>query len=1432
MTPGFDFGAFEKEAANLLANMRRSTENLAAYESQVKGGRVSQASVESRVAGAPTGGASTSEAQIKSRGAATDELVGRQRALTAAEAESAQAERTMAQSMAQSAGNMRSNGALTNEFIEQAKRGTVTVRELGAQVTGTIAKFGGWILAGSAVYFAFDALKFLKAGAIDATSGVTQMSRVITNLNVHKATEEVSELAGAFNLPVSTVTETAFLMGKAYHNQAEALLSTKAALYAVKVGEIDAATASRYLISIIQGFHLPAKDTTGLFNELLAAQKHYAVDLPTLMAGVGRAGGAFRAAGGDVHGLIALITTLQHVSGQTGNVIGTAIQRSPHFLGMPKNQSILEQFGINPSTDAKHSIEDVYAEAIQAAKGKSGTVQREIAEGLFGPQYGARVGIFLLQNKKLLGEVSKNTSPAQTHHTAEEQLKITLEKTSEQITKIGVSLERLGLGLASGHLLDSLGLILRILNGSLEIVNDLVSAFDKLPQPVQQMLAYLIQASLLIKTFRRFNVGESIAGGAGATPGGVRGGAASLFGYGSKTAFAKEAREAMVIEQEDLQKKLSKIQNTRGGLQGRETLALNRQGIAESQLAAAPAGSPEAAAAAKQAAAARAEVDASFQRIYALALDEESVAARLATVQDATAVTRKKVIGGLNAQSTIAEYQKLGYGVPAGVAGTAAETTTKTSGALGGLGTKLGGVKTGLGKMGGAFNELIGRAGSLLFAAFAVSFLSEQLINEANKVSDEFEKISTLATSAESQAAKLKGLKAGAKSGETFADRLTNLFTEHTSLGPIPIPEFGLGPGKGIGEERAEVEAGEAKNIEATLRLQKRARKEGKAVPLRYVSEITKDIEALKTSGKTRAEIREAEALYNEELEHSAASPHQAAELAKAKSLLAQQKVEHATNRNLVADLQGLKSTQIAERLGAALGQVGGTEGVPFSADYAHKAALIYQGEVQRIGSATDAKSLGELQSARQQYFSGVTQAVSSELSTNLDLAKTPEDRNRAYAQALSRYRQFSRSSDPELQKQEQRVKALKQQRDALQQSEAQKAQSFVGPTQGTPEPSKALKNLDGQIKSEGGKLKELTQQQSEKQRYIRDIIQKLREEQFQAESALRQAREGALEARTADPIQQLQEKLTFLGKEVSRAISVYGKESQQVLQLIGEQRSARQQLMQAQLGLIQAKGNLASAGIIEQVPKEKAALRGPGGLLDQLKFEQQHASSFDPKTIIELEAQIKGAQAQLEHDVEAEATQLADAAFGIKEAKANAAGRPAEAARIAVEKAKYDVQHAQTPLEKLSAQQSLIQAVASKRDAVANARIESIQFEASIAKITTTEEITQLETLLGTYKLSITARRHLREQIHSLKAQLANEGQGFDLNVGDFSLPTSYDIRRAVLGGGSSKGATVNQTNHFQIDNHSSDPNVVGKAIGSVLGGAADSAARSAGVL
>jgi TP901 family phage tail tape measure protein len=1469
-----EFGQFEKEAGALLAQMRRSADSLAAIEQEAKAGRVSTSQVESQVTRPAAAEGTATQAEIRSRGLATDQLVARQRALTAAEQESARAESLFAQNMAQSSAGIRTTGALTNEFVEEAKRGAVTIREIGAEVTGTIAKFGGWIVAGGAVYFAFDALTKLKTGAVDATSGVEQMSRVITNLDVHSATEEVKELAKEFNLPIGTVTETAFGIGKAYHDQAQALLATKSALYAVKVGELDAGTATRYLISIINGFHLPASDMAQLFDQLLTAQKRYAIDLPSLMAGVGRAAGSFRAAGGDVHTLIALITTLQHVSGQTGNVIGTAIQRSPHFIAMPQNQSILEQFGINP----KGSIEEIYSEAINAAQGKSGQVQRQIAEGLFGPQYGSRVGIFLLQNKKLFEEVFKETSPKHAHGAAEEQLQITLRKTSEQISKIGHQLEQIGLGLAQGHLLDSLGLALNLVNGILELTNSLIGNFDRLPNGAQQLLAYLIQVSLVVKTLRRLNLGESIAGGPVGPVGGGRGAAARFFGYESPQAFAKETREGFLNEQRALEKELSRLSTQQYRAGRRETIAYGTAGAAQRDLQGAVgrygASSPEVTAAQQRADAAAGDAKNASARSLALANDQEAAAQRLAQVQTSIVATRRKIVGGLDVERTLAEAERLGYPVPAGFTkgavgsrtlrmaptqsqlaeletvralqarglippeaeSQAAAAATGVSGAaqkVTAFGTKIGGVRGALGSLGSAFSGLLGKAGTLAIAAFTIGFLSEELTSLAESVGHEFESVTAISNSSQARLQHLQDLKKGSEGGESFKERLFNL-TEVTHVGPVPVPTFGLGPEKGIGEERAEVEKAEAKNIENILKLQKRAGKEGKPIPFRYGSEIQKDIEGLKKSHESRKQVEEGLEKYEEELEHSAPSPHQSKELAAARAALDEAKVEHAKGKDLVQALQALKSSQIGERLQANLTLLGGSEGVQYDPAEAKKLGLIYQALSQKIGTSTDPKSVQELDQARQEYFSGVQQAIASELQYQLDLSKTPQDRTQAYAQAISRYRQFSGSSEGELKRQQHSVAKLQKERQKLQAAQEKELETVQGPeikTQNLPT-SKALQKLDQRLGTEKDKLKELADQQSQKQRFIRDIIQKLREEEFQANSALRQAEESAKEALTANPIQQTEEKIRFLGKEVAQAIKVYGRDSQQVFQLITEQRQARQQLVQDQLGLLQARGQLASAGIIQQVPKEKATLYGPGGLIAQLRFEEAHHNAFDPKQFIELEAQVKAAEAQLAYDIQQEANQIADAQFGIREARANRASNPVLAAKVAVEKAKYDVEHAQTPLEKLSAQQNLIQALAAKRDAVAQARLETINYEADIQKISTQQEIEQLENLLHTYKLSLSARRQVREQIHSLKNQLSQEGQAFNLNVGDFSLPTAYDIRRAVLSSGrGAAGATVNQQNSFNIQNYSSDPNVVGRAISNVLGGAAESAARSAGV-
>lgn len=1493
MPGSFDFGAFQKEAAQLLAQIRASGDKLAAIEREVKGGRATTSEVRARASEPVTAGGggagTTAEAEIRSRGLATDQLLAKQRELTTATRASSESERIMAQTMAQTSAGMQKSGALTNEFVDAAKRGEVTVRELGQQVAGTIAKFGGWIVAGSAVYFAFNALSAVKRGAIDAASGVNELQRVVNGVNTKKAEQEFQSLAGHFNLPIKEVADAAYEMGKVFNNQEEAFTAAKQVLYAVKIGELDTAAASRYLISIINGFHLPASRMADVLDQVNQAQNNFGVSTEDVLSGVAKASGAFHQASGefkqygrDYSYLLALITTGVKVTGQTGPTVGTAIARAPNFLRRPSNQEVLRQFGIEPNGP----IEKVLNEAFKRVKTLTGKQVQELAAGIGGPQYGARVFTGLLSNYQKFKEVSEGTSPKASKGSAQRELQRQLGGVNEQITKLGVTLERIGEGLANSHLLDSLGGSLAVINQMLLGVNTLVQDFSKLPDFTQKFLAYLLQASIVLRLMRRFQVGESIAGGPGAQPGGVRGGVANFFGEGDRR-YARLARTSLVNEQNALESERGRLGGQLGRAASEErytgqgALRANQALIREQQRSG-PLSTETAALQEKQIIAERAYV-AAQETTRILKQKEASAAERLASVQ--ASIGRVNKFGGrLNTKAAIEEAQKqnlplpAGYGkggverpfrlggtplpsqqaeldavkemekrgiVPPGLESETARATQATSGATGrltGLGQKFGGLRGGLGKMGGAMSNLLGRAGELAFAAFTIGFLANTLTSVASSIGDEFEGITTSVTTAKAAAEQAKENATQATAGESFKERLTNAITEHTNLGPIPVPTLGLGGGKGVGEERAEVAALALTKYQDIQKLQDQERGSGKTVQYRYTSDIEKNIKEIEKSGKNRKEIRQALNKYDEQISQSAQAleggAHAKGELEKAKTLLSKARVKSAASNELVEKLQLLTSKEISERLQASVTQLGGSLGQSYNAGAAKAAALKYQALVQKAGASHDATSVQELAQARQAYFSGIQTAVAGDLQYALDFAKTPGEKGAAYSQAISRYQAFGSSSDESATKAEASLKKLVQEREKLRRRQASLPPETPGkdvhPEDIAKEQNtaKAIHSLDLEIQAETKKIGDIKKSQVEKRRFIKDIIQQLRIQEYEANSALRQAQEGAREALTANPIVQTEEQIKFLGEQITRAIGIYGRESQQVLTLIAEQRQARQQLAQNQLSLFQSKGGLETAGIIEQIPKEKATLRGAHGLEAQLAFVKSHENQFDPKTLIDLETQVKAAQAQLAFDIQQEANQTKDAHFQIEEARATAGGHTVRAAQIAVQQARYDVAHAQTPLEKLGAQQNLIQSLASKRDAVAQARLESITFEANISKITTQQEIEQLETLLHTYKLSLSMRRQLREQIHSLKGQLSSEGEKFNLNIGDFALPTAYDIRRAVLGaGGGRGGTTVTQNNEFRIENHSNDPAVLGRAIGHALGRGAESAARSAGV-
>lgn len=401
----------------------------------------------------------------------------------------------------------RKYGAMTTEFIDAARKGQASYREWGAQIGQTAAKFAGWTLVSIPVFAALDAVRQVGTGAIQSSSGVATLQRTIDNVDASRAQQQFRDLSKQFNMPVGDVAEAVGRMGQVFHNQDDAVRAATAALYSYRTGGVDVETSTKNLIAITNGFGLSANDLMRVFDQLNQAQNRFGATIPDTEAGLAKAAGAFRNAGGDVDHLIALIVTAQRVTGRSGNELGTAFARSAGFIRRPSNQATLRQFGIDPTA----GIQQVYEQAFQVAQGMQGEQLNRLATALSSPQY-ARIFVPLLQSYQRYQRILQGTSPGAAQNSAANELHRILGGVDEQIKALGNGLERLGSNLAQSGLLDGFGLVLKTLNEMLTVVNDLLGVFNRLPEPVRSLASNLAVGAAGVSLMRRANVGERFEG--------------------------------------------------------------------------------------------------------------------------------------------------------------------------------------------------------------------------------------------------------------------------------------------------------------------------------------------------------------------------------------------------------------------------------------------------------------------------------------------------------------------------------------------------------------------------------------------------------------------------------------------------------------------------------------------------------------------------------------------------------------------------------------------------------------------------------------------------------------------------------------------------------------------------------------------------------
>ena len=244
-------------------------------------------------------------------------------------------------------------------------------------------------------------------------------------------------------------------------------------------------------------------------------------------------------------------------------------------------------------------------------------------------------------------------------------------------------------------------------------------------------------------------------------------------------------------------------------------------------------------------------------------------------------------------------------------------------------------------------------------------------------------------------------------------------------------------------------------------------------------------------------------------------------------------------------------------------------------------------------------------------------------------------------------------------------------------------------------------------------------------------------------------------------------------------AAQKYGANSVEYQGALAQLYSAQQQANQAQAAVTQAQASLAQAYAQARGDGVAAARAAVGVARAAMSAALAASGGARSAEVINAQAQLVSANAGVGDAI----LELITSRTQVAIALAEAAGHTVRAARLQHKAARQALAGAlrksggERTAEVNNARASAISARAGARDAALQDRLDTIDFNLQMGRITQSSAISALREILRTRNLTKEQRRQLLLQIKGMKDEMAND----QWNFGDIKLPTPYSMRRYI---------------------------------------------------
>lgn len=221
----------------------------------------------------------------------------------------------------------------------------VTAGFAPAQFGLNIGKVAGWAAAVGVLYKATELAQYSIGRLIDVGAQTARLSQVFNGVggSAKQLTDDILALAVVNGRTTAEAMESAVQWSRLGLNRFQVQEAVRVSLIASNVAEIDAATATKYLSSIMAAYSFSVGDLEGVLGQLNNTSNKFNVTNEDLLTGIARSASVARQAGLSFGELQGIIGATVGQTGQTGANIGNALKSVLVSLADPTIQKFLRQ---------------------------------------------------------------------------------------------------------------------------------------------------------------------------------------------------------------------------------------------------------------------------------------------------------------------------------------------------------------------------------------------------------------------------------------------------------------------------------------------------------------------------------------------------------------------------------------------------------------------------------------------------------------------------------------------------------------------------------------------------------------------------------------------------------------------------------------------------------------------------------------------------------------------------------------------------------------------------------------------------------------------------------------------------------------------------------------------------------------------------------